>query len=65
MKDLQDFPYTQVLGSVIKQPETFEDVRPQIVEDYRKFKEEEWVRSLRAKYPVQVFEDVVNTVNNH
>ena len=65
VKDLQDFPYTQVLGKVIKQPETFEDVRPQLMEDYRKFKEEEWVRSLRAKYPVNVDWNVVNTVNNH
>ncbi len=61
----EDFPYTQVLGKVIKQPETHEDVRGQVLEDYRRYKEDEWVRGLRSKYPVEVKWDVVNTVNNH
>ncbi len=65
LQENPDFPYTQVIGKVIKQPQTYNDVRGQIMEDYRKFKEDEWVRGLRAKYPVEINWDVVNTVNNH
>jgi len=61
----EQFPYVNVIGKVMKQPETYEDVKPQILEDYRKYKEDEWVRSLRGKYPVIVNWEVVNTVNNH
>ena len=36
-----------------------------IVADYQKEKEDEWVRGLRAKYPVEVYQNVVDTVNKH
>lgn len=65
VEEYKDYPYSQVLGKMLKKPQTYEDVKGQVVADYQKEKEDEWVRSLRAKYPVEVYQEVVNTVNSH
>ena len=33
--------------------------------DYQKYLEEKWVKSLRKKYKVKVDKKVLKTVNNH
>lgn len=65
LKEYNEYPYSNVIGKMLKKPQTYEDVRGQVVADYQKEKENEWVRSLREKYPVKVNWDVVDTVNNH
>ena len=52
-------------GRMISKPETYKDVRAQVVSDYQSVKEQEWVEQLRAKYPVSVDKSVLKTVNNH
>lgn len=59
------FPFDAVVGRIIKQPETYEDVKAQVTSDYQDLKEKEWVEGLRKKYPFSVNKDVLKTVNNH
>ena len=65
VKQMKDFPYGGVIGKMLKKPQIYTDVKGQVVADYQKEKEDEWIRGLRQKYPVEIYQDVVNTVNNH
>jgi len=40
-------------------------VRGQVVADYQQMLELEWVKSLRQRYPVQVNQEILKTVNRH
>lgn len=65
VKEFTDYPYSQTVGKLLKKPKEYIDVRNQLLPDYQREKENEWVMELRKKYPVEVYQDVVNTVNNH
>ena len=54
-----------VIGNVIEAPETYKDVKGLVTNDYQKYLEEKWVKSLRKKYKVKVDKAVLKTVNNH
>ncbi len=68
MKDVvvppvKDYPYEDVYGKLLKKgPESYEDVRGQVVADYQDQMEKEWVASLRRRYPVTINKEVLNTV---
>lgn len=63
---LADFPCTGVYGKTLKKgPETYKDVRGPVTADYQNFLEEVWIEKLRAKYSVDINQDVLKTVNNH
>ena len=50
---VKDYPYEAVYGKLLKKgPETYDDVRGQVVADYQDQMEKEWVASLRRRYPV-------------
>jgi peptidyl-prolyl cis-trans isomerase SurA len=36
-----------------------------VVEDLQQALEQEWVATLRQRYPVKIYEDVLKTVNQH
>lgn len=61
----KDYPYTAVYGKKIKAPQTFDDVRGQVVADYQDALEKVWVAGLRKKYKVTVDKEVLATVNKH
>lgn len=61
----KEFPEADVCGKKLKKPQTYKDVRGQVSADYQKFREDEWVAGLRQKYPVEIDESVLATVNNH
>ena len=65
VKQMSGYPETAVHGNIIKKPRTYKDVRGQVMADYQSKLEQEWVESLRKKYPVEIFDDVVKTVNQH
>lgn len=65
LKASKDFPVTEVYGKTAKAPRTFQDVRGMVVADYQNEMERLWVEGLRKKYPVEVYEEVVKTVNKH
>ena len=64
-KPMKDYPETDVVGRVLKQPQIYTDVRGLLTSDYQSMKEKEWVEDLRRKYPVSVDQQVLETVNRH
>lgn len=64
-KPLKQFPYSAVYGKKLKKPETWTDVRGEVVSDYQAVCEEDFIRQLRGKYKVEIYEEVLNTVNKH
>ena len=59
------FIAVETIGQVIEAPETYKDVKGAVTNDYQKYLEEKWVKSLRKKYKVKVDKTVLKTVNNH
>ncbi len=64
-KDTKDFQCRSTYGNMLKQPKSYSDVKGLVVGDYQEELEKNWVADLRKKYPVEVYEDVLATVNNH
>lgn len=64
-KPLHSYPFPGVYGKIIKQPEVWTDVKGEVVSDYQAKCEEEFVSALRKKYPFEIYDDVLKTVNKH
>ena len=62
----KDFPYSGAVGTMLKKgPARWTDVSADVVADYQAMREAEFVEELRRRYKVEVFEDVLKTVNKH
>ncbi len=62
----KDFPYVGTVGALLKKgPRKWTDVSAQVVADYQQECERQYVAELRKRYTVEVYQDVINTVNNH
>lgn len=62
----KDFPYSGAVGKMLKKgPSKWTDVSADVVADYQAMREAEFVAELRKRYKVEVFEDVLKTVNKH
>ena len=59
------FTAVELEGGIIENPESYMDVKGIITNDYQKYLEEKWLKSLRKKYKVKVNKEVLKTVNNH
>lgn len=60
------YPAAAVVGRKLKKgPQRWTDVGPQVVTDYQAVKEQEFVEELRRRYKVEVYKQVLNTVNKH
>lgn len=52
------FPIVFTKGKVLKKgPEEYSDVRGAVVGDYQDYLEKEWIKELKQKYPVSIFEE--------
>lgn len=59
-----NFPYTDVYGKNLKKKAvSYEDVRQWVKDDYEEELRQQWTDGLRKEYPVEVFNDVLQTVN--
>ena len=66
LKPNKGFPYMGVFGDVLKKgPAEWTDVSNQVVNDYQRLKEDEFVAELRKRYSFEVDKAVLSTVNNH
>ncbi|MDY4926799.1 MAG: peptidylprolyl isomerase, partial [Prevotella sp.] len=54
-----------IYGKKLKAPKEMSDVRNLVLEDYQTTLEKEWVEALRRKYTVEVYPDIIATVNKH
>ena len=59
----EKLPVAFVSGKLLKRPEDYTDVRGQVTADYQNYLEKVWVENLNKKYPVEINEDVLKTVN--
>ena len=64
-KLVNGFTVVDVVGTLIENPESYTDVKGAVTNDYQKYLEEKWLKSLRKKYKVKVNKEVLKTVNNH
>ena len=48
----EEFPLIECIGKTLKAPESWEDEKGTVITDYQDYLEAEWVKALRAKYPV-------------
>lgn len=63
---VKGYPIDAVYGKLLKKkPDSYEDVRGQVTADYQDMLEKQWVAELRKKYSVEVYKDVLETVNKH
>lgn len=66
LNPLKDYPYASVVGKVLKKgPAEWTDISNQVVTDYQRMREDEYVEKLRKRYSFEIHEDVLKTVNNH
>lgn len=66
LKENKVRPYVGLQGRILKKgPEEVADVRAQVTSDYQDFMEKEWLAKLRAESKIEVFDDVVKTVDIH
>ncbi len=60
----KDFPEFFATGKILKNgPESYTDVGGLVISDYQNYLEQEWLKRLREKYPVVVYEDVLKTID--
>ncbi len=52
--------YFGYMGKQLTSPEEAADVRGQVTSDYQAKLEKEWIESLKAKYPVKIYEKELN-----
>lgn len=66
LKPVKGYPNVGVFGKVLKKgPAQWTDVSSQVVSDYQRLKEDEFVAELRKRYSFEIDEEVLKTVNNH
>ena len=65
VKVQKTYPETDIYGSMVKKPRDYKDVRGQVTTDYQNDMEAAWVKGLHKKFSVEIFDDVLRTVNNH
>ncbi|MCQ2351013.1 MAG: peptidylprolyl isomerase [Paludibacteraceae bacterium] len=56
------YPESFVTGKLINAPETYKDIKGPVLSDYQSVVEAEWIKRLQAKYPVEIYSDVLKTV---
>lgn len=65
VEPMEGYPYVRVFVKKQKYPDSYKEVRGQVVSDYQKFLEYLWLKRLRSEYKVEINQEVLKTVNNH
>lgn len=58
----EQLPMVICIGKKLKAPEVWSDEKGKVTTDYQDYLEAEWVKSLRAKYPVEIDQEVWNSI---
>lgn len=56
------FKFYYVTGIIAPEPKTLKEAKGLVTSDYQNYLEKEWIKELRAKYPVTVNEETVKTL---
>lgn len=57
------YPYVNVIGRVIKEPDGVQDVAGQVAEEYQNYLENEWISKLRKQYKYKIYKKALKKVN--
>ena len=57
-KPAEEFPVVVCPGKKLKAPEVWSDEKGKVTTDYQDYLEAEWIKTLRAKYPVEINQEV-------
>ena len=60
---MKDYPYANVIGRVLKEPESVNDISGEVSEAYQQYLENEWVKKLRSKYQYKINKKVLKKVS--
>jgi peptidyl-prolyl cis-trans isomerase SurA len=58
----EEYPIVLLVGKVIKSPQEYTDERGKVTTDYQDCLEKLWVEKLREKYPVEINQEVWNSI---
>ena len=58
----EQLPLVQCVGKKAKAPEAWTDEKGKVTTDYQDYLEAEWIKTLRAKYPVEINQEVWNRI---
>ena len=58
----EEYPVVVCVGNKLKAPATWDDEKGKVTTDYQDYLEAEWIKKLRAKYPVVIDENVWNAI---
>ncbi len=64
-KPMAGYPYVNVVGRVLKQPDTLQDVSGDVAEDYQNYLEKEWLKRLKSKYKYKINKKALKTVGQN
>lgn len=62
-KPMKGFPYVNVVGRVLKQPDSISDVAAEVSDAYQKYLENEWLKRLKSKYKYKINKKALKKVN--
>ena len=51
---MSGYPYVNVVGRILNQPESVDDVAEEASEEYQKWLESEWIKKLRSQYSYKI-----------
>jgi len=57
--EFQDF---FLIGELLRAPESYMDIRGQVVTDYQNYLEDAWIKALNNKYKVTIYPEVIETI---
>lgn len=60
---MNNYPYVDVIGKVLKEPECMSDVADQVSESYQKYLEKQWVKKLRKQYKYKIYKKALKKVS--
>ncbi len=58
----EQLPVIICIGKTLKAPETWSDEKGKVTTDYQDYLEAEWIKQLRAKYPVVINQEVWESI---
>jgi peptidyl-prolyl cis-trans isomerase SurA len=60
----EDYPVLLLTGKLLPDgPESYADVGGLVISDYQNYLEEKWIQKLRKEYPIEIFPEVIKTIN--
>lgn len=61
-----DYPYIFTSGNIQKHyPDSYQDIRGIVINDYQNYLDKQWIEELRSKYPIVIDTSVLNSLKSN